>query len=127
MQKPFTGRIAIGDPEHVPGGRYAQQALESLGWWDELQPRIVSAVDVRAAVRYVEQGAVDAAIVYATDVRGSGKVIIVCTLAVDLHEPIVYPIAVTATGGETGAGFLEFLRGPEAAAIFQDAGFDLLE
>ncbi len=30
------GRLAVGDPEHVPAGIYAKEALQKLGAWDTL-------------------------------------------------------------------------------------------
>ena len=33
-----SGRLAVGDPAHVPVGIYAQQALRKLGLWDSISP-----------------------------------------------------------------------------------------
>ena len=52
----FTGRLAVGDPAHVPAGFYARQALVNLGWWPAFKDRIAPAPDVRAALAYVERG-----------------------------------------------------------------------
>ena len=52
----FTGRLALGDPSHVPAGIYAKQAFQSLGWWPALVDRLAPAVDVRAALTYVKRG-----------------------------------------------------------------------
>lgn len=62
-----TVRVALADPSHVPAGRYARAALECLGLWDELSPRIIPTSDVRAALAAATTGSVDASIVYATD------------------------------------------------------------
>lgn len=119
-------RIAVGDPRHVPAGRYAMQALESLGWWDELAPRLVPAKDVRAALRLVEIGEVDAGIVYATDAPASPGVVVIGRFPDVSHRPIRYPIAL-CSGSEAAAQFVEFLATHEAAAeIFTRAGFRLL-
>ena len=50
------GRIATGDPAHVPVGRYAQAALEWMGQWPALAPRLARAENVRAALLLVDAG-----------------------------------------------------------------------
>ncbi len=118
-----TGRIALADPSHVPAGRYARQALEHLGWWGSVEPMVVPAADVRAALRLVEMGEAAAGIVYATDARASKKVVVVLTIPADAHEPIRYPIALTARASPEARQFLEYLASPEGEAIFERAGF----
>ncbi len=120
------GRVALGDPEHVPAGRYAKQALQKFGWWEQLQPRIVAAMDARAAVGFVARGAVDAGIVYATDASSSSGVTVVSPIASEFHDPIVYPVASTTNSSLDAPRFLKYLRSDEAKPIFQDAGFVVL-
>ena len=90
----FTGRLALGDPSHVPAGIYAKQALQALGWWQALADRLAPAVDVRAAMSYVERGECQAGVVYATDAAISGHVEVLATLPQESHDPIVYPVAI---------------------------------
>ncbi len=122
----FEGRLALGDPEHVPAGIYAAEALRSLGAWNAVEPRAVFAMDARAAVRLVELGEVDAGIVYATDAALSDSVSVARTLPSDLHAPIAYPIALALEAGDEGQRFFEFLLGPVALQRFQSAGFRVL-
>ncbi len=65
--------IAIGEPQTVPAGKYAQQVLTHLGLYERLKPRFVLAKDVRQVLTYVATGNADAGIVYATDARVSSK------------------------------------------------------
>lgn len=127
---PQIKRIAVGDPSHVPAGRYAQQALESLGWWDSLQGLLVPAQDVRAALRLVEIGEADAGIVYSTDAVSAGpseKVVVVAKFPSDLHEPIRYPIAQCKDSGAAAASqFIQFLRTTEMTEVFEKAGFRVI-
>ncbi len=118
------GRIAIGDPEHVPAGRYAKQALQHLGSWDSLQRNLVFAGDVRAALAFVETAEAVAGIVYATDAAISAKVTGVGTFPAASHSPVVYPIAVIA-GHERPevAAFYDFLLGQDGAAVLARFGF----
>ena len=76
--------LALGEPESVPAGRYAKQALTRLGLWDHLKDKVVSAEDVRHALTYVETAAAEAGIVYATDAAISKKV----KIAVELPENV---------------------------------------
>lgn len=119
----FSGRIALGDPSHVPAGVYAKEAFVSLGWWDALADRLAPAADVRAALKLVELDEVDVGVVYATDAKASTKVSVMCTIPTTLHRPILYPIAITATANPAAADFLNYLRSPEASMVFTEAGF----
>lgn len=121
------GRIAIGDPAHVPAGLYAQQSLTTLRWWEELEPRIVAGVDVRAALVFVERGEASAGVVYRTDARVTDRVIVVTTLPEDSYDPIIYPAALTRDSPASAERFLEFLHSEAAAAVFREAGFDVLQ
>src|SRR3569833_2456502 len=58
------GRLATGDPAHVPVGIYAEMALRKLGVWDTVAPRLAPAADVRSALLLVERGEAPAGIVY---------------------------------------------------------------
>jgi molybdate transport system substrate-binding protein len=122
----FSGKLAMGDPEHVPAGQYARQALTALGWWDRLSERVAPAMDVRAALRLVELGEAGAGIVYATDAAPSADAVMVGTFPEPLHDPIRYPAAVCQNASPSAEGLLEFLRGEEAAGVFEKAGFVVL-
>lgn len=119
------GRLATGDPDMVPAGRYARAALESLGAWKEVAARVVPTDNVRAALNFVVQGEAALGIVYATDLAGVAGVREVARFPAASHPPITYPAAATVRGGEDAAQFVRFLRGPEARALFERYGFSL--
>jgi molybdate transport system substrate-binding protein len=124
----FEGRLALGDPDHVPAGQYARQALESLGWWQELKDRLAPAPDVRGALVYVERGECPAGIVYATDAAVSSKVETIAALPEWLHDPIVYPVAaIKGRARKEVHSLLEFLHSKVAATIFRQFGFTVIE
>lgn len=125
---PDGARLAIGDPDHVPAGIYARQALIGLGLWQDLADRIAPASDVRAALTLVERGETPAGIVYATDAAIAPGVRAVASLPRDSHDAIVYPIALVE-GGRIAAGrrFLEFLASAPARRLFESLGFGLAE
>ena len=120
-------KLAIGDPDSVPAGRYGKAALDSMKQWDTLQGDIVRAKDVRAAMAFVERGEAAAGIVYATDALVSKKVRIAATFPAATHPLIVYPIALIAGHDDAAAkAFFAYLQGPEAANVFLSAGFSVV-
>jgi molybdate transport system substrate-binding protein len=121
-----TGRLATGDPDTVPAGRYAREALTKLGLWKQASPRLVRAENVRAALEYVARGEAPLGIVYRTDALADPRVRIVDTFPADSHEPIIYPLALTAHAGPAAAQFAAFLESPAARQIFARYGFEPL-
>jgi len=117
------GRLATGDPDSVPVGRYARSALMNLGVWNEVADHLVRAENVRSALVFVARGETPLGIVYATDALVEPKVRVVDTFPVKSHLPIVYPAAVTRKGGPAAAAFLAYVRGPKGQAIFRKYGF----
>lgn len=120
------GRLAVGDPAHVPVGAYTQAALEKLGVWDQVKDRLVAGDSVRAALAYVERGETPLGIVYSTDAAASDKVRVVALFPADSHPPVLYPVGLIAGHDDAEARrFLDFLHGPEAKAVFVKHGFDV--
>ena len=117
-----SGRLAVGDPSHVPAGIYAQQALEKLGMWPALRHRLAPAGSVRSALRLVEVHEAPAGIVYATDVRATPTLAVAGTFPAASHDPIRYPAAVVTDTPEARA-FLAFLSTQPAQDVFQHYGF----
>jgi molybdate transport system substrate-binding protein len=125
LVRPEIKVIAIGDPQTVPAGKYAQEVLTHFGLYDKLKPKFVLAKDVRQVLTYVETGNADAGIVYATDARTSTQVSVITTAPEDSHSPVVYPVAIIAGSKNVAAAkaFEEFLLGSIASAIFKKYGF----
>jgi len=118
------GRLALGDPGHVPAGLYAKAALEALGIWDSVAAKTAHAANVRAALALVESGAVPAGIVYESDAVISRRTRVVARFPVDSHPPIVYPLAVIAGHRRPEVLRLrDFLNGDLAAEVFRRHGF----
>ncbi|HWP49584.1 MAG TPA: molybdate ABC transporter substrate-binding protein [Candidatus Limnocylindrales bacterium] len=123
----FHGKLAMGDPDHVPAGKYGKEALIYMGWWDALTPRIVRGENVRAALAFVERGEADAGIVYATDAKQSDKVEVLGTFPEESHKPITYPAALIQGAGSSAKAFLDFLSSEQAGNIFTKYGFIVLK
>jgi molybdate transport system substrate-binding protein len=120
------GRLATGDPDSVPVGRYARSALTSLGVWAEVAPRMVRAENVRDALMYVARGEAPLGIVYGSDALVDKAVRVVDTFPANTHEPIVYPLALTRTAQSAAAAFEAYLASPHAEKIFVKYGFTVL-
>ena len=118
------GRLAMGDPDHVPAGRYAKAALERMGVWRTVADRVAGAADVRRALALVARGEAPYGIVYATDALAEDRVTVAGVFPEDSHPPIHYTVAVPAASAHPQAGaFLEFLWTPAARAVFEARGF----
>lgn len=120
------GRLAVADPDSVPAGRYARQALAALGAWSEVADRLVRAEDVRHALIFVARGESPLGIVYRTDALVEKRVRIVDSFPDGSHAPIRYPVAVTADALPAASRFVDFLGGAAARAAFEDFGFVVL-
>ncbi|QUG76618.1 molybdate ABC transporter substrate-binding protein [Erwinia sp. E602] len=117
-------RLAVGDPDHVPAGIYAKEALQKLGAWDELSPLMARSNSVRAALALVERDETPYGIVYGSDAVASQKVTVVGTFPADSHKPVEYPMAVVRDHNNASVtDFYNYLKGPQAAVIFKKYGF----
>jgi molybdate transport system substrate-binding protein len=118
------GRLAVGDPAHVPAGIYAAQALKSLGLWDALAPRLARMGNVRAALALVEHGEAPLGIVYATDARITQGVRVVGTFPADSHPPITYPFAIVkGAGSDAVRALFAYITGAPGLAVLEAYGF----
>jgi len=117
--------IAVGEPQTVPAGKYAQEVLTHLGLYGQLKPKFVLGKDVRQVLTYVASGNADAGIVYATDAKISSDVTVVATAPEDSHSPVVYPVAILKSSKNLDAAksFLAFLTGEKSRAVFIKFGF----
>jgi molybdate transport system substrate-binding protein len=120
------GRLAVADPDSVPAGIYARQALTKLGAWRSVVPQLVRAENVRAALEYVARDDAPLGIVYRTDALVEKRVRIVGVFPADSHPAIVYPIALTRRAGPAAERYLAFISSAEAQPIFRKWGFEPL-
>jgi molybdate transport system substrate-binding protein len=121
-------RIAIADPTCVPAGIYAKKALQQLELWEQLRGKMVPGADVRRALTFVETGAAQAGIVYATDAAASNRVRAAYRFPPDPDAPIRYPVGLLkrAEDKSTAKALFEFLQSPQAAKAFTSHGFTVL-
>ena len=117
-------RIAIGNPQSVPAGRYAQAALEKAGLWAGLRPKVITTQNVRQSLDYIARGEVDAGLVYHTDaLLMKDKVKILST--VNTVKPVAYPIAVVSASRQKAeaAQFVRYVLSVQGQAVLSKYGF----
>lgn len=121
------GRLAVGETSSVPAGRYAKAALESLGVWSSVEPKLAPAENVRAAMALVARGEAPFGIVYETDAAADKSVKVVGFFPEDSHPPIIYPVALTAASANPDApAFLAYVRSAKAVPLFREQGFTVI-
>jgi molybdate transport system substrate-binding protein len=120
------GRITTGDVQAVPVGIYAKAALEKLGLWASVEPKMAMAANVRAALVLVARGEASLGIVYSTDAKVEPGVKVVGVFPESSHDPIIYPVAATVNGKPDATPYLAFLRSSAAKEVFEKYGFTVL-
>jgi len=118
-----AGRLATGDPDAVPVGRYARAALSSLGLWPRLADQLARAENVRVALALVARGEAPLGIVYATDARAEPRVRVLDRFPRHAYPPITYPAAVVRGAAAEAGRFIDFLGGARGQAILRQFGF----
>jgi molybdate transport system substrate-binding protein len=121
-----AGRLAMGNVDSVPAGKYGKAALGKLGLWAGVSDKLAQSESVRAALLLVSRGEAALGIVYQTDAVSDASVKIVATFPADSHAPIVYPAALTAKAGPAAVDFLAYLKSAKAAPFFKAQGFTVL-
>lgn len=123
-----NSKLATGDVNSVPVGIYAKSAFQKLGLWPMIEPKLVQADNVRAALAFVSRREVELGVVYKTDAIVEKSVKQIAVFPTYSHDQIVYPFAIPVQShSEAAWNFLAFLGKPEAQAIFESAGFTILK
>jgi molybdate transport system substrate-binding protein len=121
------GKIAVCTIDSCPGGIYAKQALQTLGVWEAVEPKLAQADNIRSALALVARGEAKFGIVYATDAKAEPLVKVIDVFPSQTHPPIIYPVAVIADSKNPDAeAFLAFMTSQAAAKILVDQGFTFL-
>jgi molybdate transport system substrate-binding protein len=112
--------VSVGIPETVPAGKYARETLKSLGLWDKVEKRMLYAKDVRTVLAYVDSGNVDAGLVYRSDTAAMKSGTLAAAAPKGSHSPIRFSIAAlkSTKRQQEAKQFIDFLKSPEASAIF---------
>ena len=118
-------KFAIANPEHAPYGRAAQEALESLGLWAFVKPKIVYGENVTQAAQFVSTGAAQAGLIalslaIAPELARSGQHVV---LPASRHHPLRQRAALMKNAGPTALSFYQFLRHEDTRESLRRSGF----
>lgn len=121
--------FAIGEPNSVPAGKYAKEALSTMGLYLELSDKLIFAKNVREVLTWVETGNAEAGLVYETDALTSDKITIVAPADTSTYSPIIYPIAIIKASeqAEAAKDFIAFLYSQQGKDTFKLYGFHMAE
>ena len=125
--------IAIGDPASVPAGEYAEEILKNLDVWSDVEAKASLGTNVTEVLNWVAEGSAEVGIVYKTDALSMTDKVEVIENAPEgsLETPVVYPIGmlnkVADENADATKAFFEFLQSNEALAIFEEAGFTIVD
>ncbi|MDO4788340.1 MAG: molybdate ABC transporter substrate-binding protein [Johnsonella sp.] len=122
--------IAIGDPESVPAGQYAKEALENLGIWEAVLAKASLGTNVTEVLNWVAEGSANAGIVYATDAaKMADKVSVIASAPEGSVKAVIYPVGIlkASKNAEAAKLFLEFLKSEEALQVFKESGFSIYQ
>lgn len=117
--------IAIGDPESVPAGEYAEEVLTNLDLWDGVLEKASLGTNVTEVLNWVAEGSADVGIVYSTDAASNDNVEVVAEAPEEAISKVIYPIGMVSASENKDAAesFIEFLATDEALEIFESYGF----
>ena len=117
--------IAVGDPESVPVGQYSQEALTSLGLWDQVSAKASLGTNVTEVLNWVSEGSADAGIVYATDAATKKDSLVAEAPEGNLAQKVLYPAGIVSSSTKKDAAqlFLDFLASDQASKVFEEYGF----
>ena len=123
------GKLAMADVKAVPAGKYGKAALEHLGIWAAVEPKVAQSDNVRSALQLVARGEAAFGIVYQSDAVSEPKVKVVDTFPEESHAPIIYPLGITAASAkaDSAEGFIKYLKSDEGHKHFTAQGFTILK
>ena len=118
--------FAMGNSD-VPVGQYTQKIFDFYGLSEEelANAGVISyGTNVKEVTTQVTESSADCGVVYATDAFSAGLTV-ADTATKDMCGQVIYPAAVlnVSKNPEAAQAFLDFLRTPEALAVFEAVGF----
>ncbi|MEM9677467.1 MAG: molybdate ABC transporter substrate-binding protein [Pseudomonadota bacterium] len=120
-----SDRFAMGEPDSVPAGTYAREAMLNLGIWFKAKSQAVYGENVRVALFRLVRGEVGAAVVYESDLTLETGARVAYRFDPSTHADIRYVIAPVMTSRPKSSmdTFIDFLTGADGQAVFKEFGF----
>ncbi|MDA7087506.1 molybdate ABC transporter substrate-binding protein [Pseudomonas sp. SA3-5] len=121
--------LAIANPKAAPYGLAASQVLAKLGLSAALQSKLVEGQSITQTLQFVSTGNAELGFVALSQVYQGGRLSRGSAWVVpdDLHGPIKQDALLLKKGEHNPAAsaLIEYLQGPQAAAIIQSFGYQL--
>lgn len=121
------GKLAIGNPEQVPVGRYSRYALISLGVWNTIGDRLLTLENSRAVIAAIAEGTAPLGVVFESDAVLDKRVRIVDMFPPDSHPTIAFAVAATPDAQPTSSRYMEYLRSNDSRSVFERFGLRLTQ
>ncbi|MEW7868493.1 molybdate ABC transporter substrate-binding protein [Staphylococcus warneri] len=117
-------KLALGQIETVPAGKYGKQYLEENDLWNTVKDKVIYAKDVKQVLNYVQKGNAQQGFVYKTDLYKNKKKIdnVKEIKQVKLSKPITYKAGATSDK-KLAKKWMEFLKTDKAKQIIKDYQF----
>ncbi|MBR9729326.1 molybdate ABC transporter substrate-binding protein [Shewanella intestini] len=118
-------RFTIANPQHAPYGERAQEVLENLGLWQQIQPNLVFGENVSQAAQFALSGSTDGGLVAMSLASADRfkKVAQYIEIPQKLYTPLNQKMLLLKKSGATAHAFYQYLQTPTAHAIFKKYGF----
>ena len=119
-------KFAIANPEHAPYGRAAREALEKLGMWELVKPKLVLGENIAQTTQFVATGAAQAGITalslaLAPEVAQRGRHV---ALPAELHSPLRQRMVLTRSAPPHAQKLYDYLQTAPARVLFKRYGFE---
>jgi molybdate transport system substrate-binding protein len=122
-------RLAVANPKTAPYGRAAQEAMEQLGVWTQVQPHLVRGDSIAQTFQFTATESVDAGFVALAQINGwSGARGAVWLVPDTLHAPITQDAVLLKRGehNEAARAFMAFLASDAVRQLIGAHGYDLV-
>lgn len=120
-------RFAIGNPDHAPYGKRAEEALRKAGLWDSIHPRLVLGENIAQAAQFAvsgdaQGGIVAYSLVLSPQLSGKGRYVLIPQ---DWHQPLRQRMVLLKGADESARAFYAYLQQPRAREVMRKYGFIL--
>ena len=126
LRSPSLNRLAIANPDRAPYGRAAVAALQSLGLYDALKARLVTAENIAQAAQFADSANADAGLISLTSalsprLSADGQYFVIPR---NLYPPIEQGAVIVSNTKQRAAvhKLLDFLLSPAVQAQFAKGG-----
>ena len=115
--------MVIGDPRHVPLGKYTVKFFEDIGIWNEIKPKTIRQINSRSVVNLIDRNEVRMGVIYQSDLNLSNNIISIRKIPSSNDKIVYYVAIITAYKNSLAVKFYNFLSKPIPKKIYEKFGF----